>query len=53
MRIRLNKQTKGHSPWHFATDLFKPEVDEKGCVFDTGYLFAHAFGLQFYILWRR
>jgi len=53
MRVKLKRLNKRHTHWHFTTDLFNPEKDDAGYDFDEGYLFAHGFGLQFYILWNR
>ena len=54
MRVKIKRQNTGwHTPWHFSTDLFRPEKDDRGYEFDEGYLFVHGFGLVFYMLWDR
>lgn len=51
--MKIKRLTRRHTPWFFSTDLFRPETDSAGYVFDTGYFIVHGFGFQLAFYWSR
>ncbi len=51
--LLTKRLTPRHTRWFFSTDLIKPERDQHGDVFDTGYLILHSLGYQLAIYWNR